>query len=317
MAREWRGRYECGVTVISPGTATAVDASTTAPAPATGAEKTVAEPVFQVAESDRGRCIELAESRGWGAEERKWELLFEVGEVYGIADAEDRMIATAVLTRYGTQLAAVSMVLVAESHERQGYGTVIMRHVIEAAAGAVVVLHATQTGRPLYESLGFEPFGTVETHVGVFDPTGIKTGGTQQASAEDLLQIARLDHEVYGVHRTAVIKRLERFAEHIRVLRSEEGLITGYGATWRNGETTMIGPVLAPEFAGARDLIADLADGVEGEVRVDVDAEHDDLSAWVSGHGLKTSYACTHMSLGGAPPMDLTRLHAPLMCALG
>lgn len=317
MAREWRGRYEFCVTVISPETATAVDATTTAAAPATTADKTVAEPVFQLAESDRGRCEELAESRDWGAEERKWELLFEVGEVYGIADADGRMIATAVLTRYGTQLAAVSMVLVAESHERQGYGTVIMRHVIDAAAGAVVVLHATQNGRPLYESLGFEPFGTVEAHVGGFDPTGIKTGGTQEASAEDLLQIARLDHEVYGVHRTAVIKRLDRFAERIRVLRSEEGLITGYGATWRNGETTMIGPVLAPDFAGARDLIADLADGVEGELRVDVDAEHDDLSAWVNGHGLKTSYACTHMSIGGTPPMDFTRLHAPFMCALG
>jgi GNAT superfamily N-acetyltransferase len=317
VARELWGRYELRVTVTSSQTATALDTSTTAPAPATTADKTVAEPVFQLAESDRARCLDLAVSRGWGAEEHKWELLFEVGEVYGIADADGRMLATAVLTRYGTQLAAVSMVLVAESRERQGYGTAIMRHVIDAAAGAVVVLHATQAGRPLYESLGFEPFGTVEAHVGQFDPTGTRTGGSGQASAEDLLQIARLDHEVYGVHRTAVIKRLDRFAERIRVLRSEEGLITGYGATWRNGETTMIGPVLAPDLAGARDLIADLADGVEGELRVDVDAEHDDLSAWVSGHGLKTSYACTHMSLGGTPPSDLARLYAPLMCALG
>ena len=310
MAQGWRGGYECGVTVISPQTIVAApDVAAEAHAPV--------EPVFQLSADDRRRCSDLAVSRDWGAEERKWDLLFEVGEVYGIEDAERRLLATAVLTRYGTQLATISMVLVDEEHERQGYGTAVMRHVMERSAGATLMLHATQNGRPLYESLGFASFGTVETHVGTWDPTGISIGLTEQATPEDLLQLARLDHEVYGVHRTAVVKRLPRFAERIRVLRNEEGLLTGYGASWRNGETTMVGPVLAPDFAGARDLIADLVDGVEGEIRVDVDAEADDLSTWICGHGLKPGYACTQMALGGTPPMDATRLHAPLMCALG
>lgn len=298
------------MTVISPLTTVAApDVAAEAHAPV--------EPVFQLSADDRRRCSDLAVSRGWGAEERKWDLLFEVGEVYGIEDAEHRLLATAVLARYGTQLATVSMVLVAEDRERQGYGTAVMRHVMERNGGATLMLHATPTGRPLYESLGFTAFGTVETHVGTWDPTGVATGRTGEATPEDLLQLARLDHEVYGVHRTAVVKRLPRFAEHIRVLRNEEGLLTGYGASWRNGETTVIGPVLAPDFAGARDLIADLVDGVEGELRVDVDAEADDLSTWVCGHGLKPDCICTQMSLGGTPPMDATRLHAPLMCALG
>jgi GNAT superfamily N-acetyltransferase len=285
-----------------------------APAPE-GAE--ISRPVLRLSPEDRPRCSELAESRDWGAEERKWELLFEVGEVYGIEDEEHRLIATAVLTRYGTQLAAVSMVLVDEGHERQGHGTAVMRHVIEQAGAATVVLHATPAGRPLYASLGFEPCGTVETHLGRFDPTGTKPGGSQPASEADLLQIARLDHEVHGVHRTAVVKRLPRFAEQIRVLRNEEGLITGYGARWVNGDTTVVGPVIAPDFAGARDLITDLVDGVEGEVRLDVDHEADDLSAWACGHGLKYAAGCTVMALGGKPPTDNERLYAPLMCALG
>jgi len=307
----------CRVTVISPLTTeaqTVVAAEQTAPVEA---PISVQEPVIRLAAEDRPRCSALAESREWGAEESKWDLLFEVGEVYGIEDADKRLLATAVLTRYGTQLAAVSMVVVAADHERQGYGTAIMQHVLEQAAGATVMLHSTQAGRPLYESLGFEPFGTVETHFGRFDPTGVTMGGSHPAEAADLLQIARLDHEVYGVHRTAVVKRLADFTERLRVLRNDEGLITGYGATWRNGDVTMIGPVIAPDFAGARDLIADLADGVEGDLRVDVDSEADDLSAWVCGHGLKSGSACTNMAVGGTPPMDVERLHAPLMCALG
>jgi GNAT superfamily N-acetyltransferase len=317
VAHDWREGYECRVTVISPlttDTQTAVAASASAVPDET---HDVVEPVFRLTADDRPRCSELAESRDWGTEEHKWELLFEVGEVYGIADDGGRLLATAVLTRYGTRLATVSMVLVAADRERQGYGTAVMRHVIEQAAGATLMLHATAAGRPLYESLGFTAVGTSETHFGRFDPTGISRGRSQEASPADLLALARLDHEVYGVHRTAVVKRLPRFAEQIRVLRDEDGLLIGYGARWRNGETAVIGPVLAPDFAGARDLIADLADGVEGDLRVDVDAEADDLSAWVCGHGLKTTYACTQMALGGTPTMDVNRLHAPLMCALG
>lgn len=274
--------------------------------------------VRRLTDADLRRCSELGVSRDWGAEQRKWGLLFEVGEVYGIEDEAGRLIASTVLTRYGQGFGAISMVLVAQSHERQGYGRRIVQHVVEQAPGATLVLHATPEGRPLYERLGFKPFGTVEAHVGVFDPTGARAGRSQAATPEDLLQLARLDHEVYGVHRTALLKRLPRFAERVRVLRNEEGLITGYGALWRGDGLMGLGPVVAPDVAGARDLITDLAEGVEDRLRLDVDVEGDDLSAWACGHGLKPSYACTHMVLGEGPvPMDQLRLHAPMMCALG
>ena len=313
MAAAHPAGYEYRVTVISP-TTTETAAPAVKPAAVTSATETA---VRRLAEADLPRCSELGVSRDWGAEERKWGLLFELGEVYGIEDADGRLIATSVLTRYGAQFATVSMVLVAEDHQRQGYGKRIMQHVIEQASSSTLVLHATSEGRPLYEKLGFQAFGAIEAHVGEFDATGTKTGCSHPAAPEDLLQLARLDREVYGVHRTALLKRLPRFAERIRVLRNEEGLITGYGAIWRGEERMNLGPVLAPDFAGARDLIADLVDGIEGPLRLDVDAEGDDLSAWACGHGLEPVYTCTHMVLGGPAPMDQARLHAPLMCALG
>lgn len=302
-------------TAASATATTATSASADTPPPAPGS---LNAPVRRLdAAADRARCSELAVSRGWGAEERKWELVFEIGEVYGIEDESGGLIAASALTRYGAQFAALSRLLVAESHEHQGFGTRMLRHVIEQAAGATLVLHAKTAVRTTYEQLGFKAFGSVEAHIGTFDRTGTTTGGSEPALPTDVLQIARLDREVYGAHRTALIKRLPQFADKVRVLRGEGGLVTGYGAAWRNGESTVIGPVLAPDFAGARDLVADLADGVEGEIRLEVDHEGDDLSAWACGHGLKAVHACTHMALNGQPPMDLTRLHAPLMCSLG
>ena len=337
VAGQPRAGYEGRVTFTSPRTTTkTIDAEAEveelAPAealrtaPVTPLTETATEvdsssavdaTVLRLTEADLQRCGALGVSRDWGAEERKWGLLFDLGEVYGIEDENGELIATSVLTRYGARFATVSMVLVAASHERRGYGTRIMRHILEQASAATVVVHATPEGRPLYERLGFQPFGVVEAHIGEFDPTGVQTGRTQPAAPEDLLQLARLDHEVYGVHRTALIKRLPDFAERVRVLKNEEGLITGYGALWRSEDKAVVGPILAPDVAGARDLITDLADGIEGPMRLDLDHEGDDLSAWACGHGLKLDYTCTHMVLGGPAPMDQDRLHSPLMCALG
>ena len=329
MATASPAGYEGRVTLTTPKTTTATVATATAAAAvapeAEQLEQLVNAPdgatqaaVRRLNDADLSRCSELGVSRDWGAEQRKWGLLFEVGEVYGIEDEAGRLIATTVLTRYGQGFGAISMVLVAESHERQGYGGRIVRHVMDQATGATLVLHATPEGRPLYERLGFKSFGSVEAHVGAFDPTGARTGQSQAASPDDLLQLARLDREVYGVHRTALLKRLPKFAERVRVLRDEEGLITGYGALWRSEGLLALGPILAPDVDGARDLITDLAEGVEEPLRLDVDVEKDDLSAWVCGHGLKPSYTCTHMVLGDGPvPMDHLRLHAPMMCALG
>ena len=315
------------MTLTSPGTTTKTlapedeEADPIEAALESQSEQLTAEPstaeVRQLGETDLARCSALGAGRGWGAEETKWGLLFAVGEVYGIEDENGELITACVLTRYGARFGTVSAVLVAEGHEGRGHEARIMQHILDQAKSSALVLHATPRERPMYEALGFERFGAVEEHVGRFDPTGLQPGRSQEASAEDLLQLARLDHEVYGVHRTALLKRLADFAERVRVLRDEEGLIIGYGALWRDEETATIGPILAPDIAGARDLITDLADGVEGPIRLELDHEGDDLSAWASGHGLKLAYTCSHMVLGGPAPMDQARLHSPLMCALG
>jgi hypothetical protein len=45
-------------------------------------------------------CCDLAQSRDWWREERKWRLLFDVGTVYGIR-AGGRLVGTTILTHYG------------------------------------------------------------------------------------------------------------------------------------------------------------------------------------------------------------------------
>ncbi|GAA2383861.1 GNAT family N-acetyltransferase [Streptomyces glaucosporus] len=290
-------------------------------------------PVFpavrRLALADLPACLDLAADRGWGREEHKWRLLLTAGQGYGI-DAPDGGLAGAfVLTSYGPAggtpdgrpCACVSMVLVAERHARRGLGSRMMRHALEEAGDATVFLFATDLGRPLYERLGFAPLEPADMYTGRFacDCPGGHTDGTavRDATAADLPAVRALDATVFGADRSHLLVRLPAFADHLAVASSGTRL-TGFAAAWPNGDTTVIGPVVAEDGATARALIARLASRSGGPVRVDTYARHRDLAAWLRSHGLDGRFLSTLM-VHGAPdvPCDTGRVFAPYSVALG
>jgi len=259
---------------------------------------------------DLDACGRLAKDRGWLPERHKWTLLFEVGEVYGIdAPDGDGLAATNVLTRYGGDHAVVSMVLTASRYTRRGLARHLMEHVLAQAGDRVVSLHATEQGRPLYESLGFRTVGRVAKLTGVF--RGEPSGRTRPAAEADLGGILALDAEVFGTDRSALLRRMPGFGEAVRVA---EG---GFGHCWRNDDNVVIGPVVARDEETARALIGDLASDVGGEVRVDVDLTHDGLVRWAGEHGLGDPWETSLMVWGGELPGDRSRQFLPFMQALG
>ncbi|MDA0636061.1 GNAT family N-acetyltransferase [Nonomuraea sp. MCN248] len=255
-------------------------------------------------------CGRLAVDRDWPPERHKWTLLFEVGEVYGIdAPDGDGLAATTVLTRYGDDQAVVSMVLTASRYARRGLARGLMEHVLAEAGDRVVTLHATEFGRPLYESLGFRTVGRVAMRTGVF--RGERSGRTRVATAADLDDILALDAEVFGTDRSALLHRMPGFGERVRVA---EG---GFGHCWRNDGNVVIGPVVARDEETARALIADLALDAGGEVRLDLDLAQEGLARWAAGHGIGSPVEVSLMARGGRPPGDRSRQFLPFMQALG
>ena len=140
-------------------------------------------PVRRLSVADLPACLDLAADRNWTREERKWRLLFEVSEVYGLDDPAGGGLAGAVvLTRYGLDLAAIGMMLVATRYGRRGLGSRLMTHALEQAAGAVVYLTATEFGRPLYQGLGFRALDVSVTHRGLLR-AGPAAAGTVEAGS--------------------------------------------------------------------------------------------------------------------------------------
>jgi ribosomal protein S18 acetylase RimI-like enzyme len=270
--------------------------------------------------ADLDACLALAVGRDWGAEEHKWRLLFEVGEVFGMHDDAGELVAAAVLTRYPPGAAVVSMVLVAERLGRQGLGTRLMTHLLEHAGPGPVYLYATDNGRPLYKKVGFATTDGMTTYVGRLGSTdGADTRPTSRAArAADMPAILALDAAVFGADRSDLVARLPSFAEQLRVIE-RDGAIAGYAGAWRNIETVVIGPVIARDLGDAQALIADLAAAAPGDtLRLDVEHRHAGLRAWIEQCGVPRAFDTKLMVHGGrALPGDRGRLFLPVMQALG
>jgi len=263
---------------------------------------------------DLDACMALATSRGWTPERRRWALLHAHGEVYGIR-APDGLAGCVTLMRYGGGVAAVGMMLVAAHRERQGLGRRLMEHVLAAAGDATVVLYATPFGRPLYERLGFRATGIATTCVGPF--AGPAAGASRRATAADATAIAALDAAAFGADRGPLLDAFFAFADGLRVLE-RDGVVQGYGAIAARDGAAVVGPLVAPDVAGARALIADLAAPVDVPVRLDLDHRHDGLLPWAVARGVTPGEETTLMVLGDRPmPGDRDRLILPLMLAVG
>jgi ribosomal protein S18 acetylase RimI-like enzyme len=301
-------------------------------------------PVRRLRPDDLRHCVRLSVDRGWLPEKAKWSLLLEVSEVFGI-DAPDggdgteggdgtgggdgALAGAVVLTRYGADLASVGMMLVAARYGRLGLGRALMEHLLAEAGDATVTLFATDLGKPLYDKLGFRTIRRSAAFTGPFRTDPFRTEPavtaatadnskmrTRPAAAADIASIIDVDKAAFGADRSRLLRRLPAFAGQLLVLETGRG-VAGFAAAWQNHTSTVIGPVVAPDGAAARRLIGDLAAGIRGQVRLDLDPDRPELPAWAVRHGLQPAGLNAVMAYGDRPPPgDPARLFTPISIAL-
>jgi ribosomal protein S18 acetylase RimI-like enzyme len=282
-------------------------------------------PVRALGSDDLRRCVALAVDRGWSPERSKWSLLLAASEVFGVDAPDGRGLAGAVvLTRWGTGLASVGMMLVAARYGRRGLGRTLMEHLLRAAGDdTTVTLFATDLGRPLYEKLGFTPVRRNVSFVGRFRDRPLSRAGRgsrrdiRPATGADLPAILAADRAAFGADRGRILERLPDFADRIVVLEADGG-IAGYGAAWRNDVAcTVIGPLVAPDGEAARRLVAALAAPAATPVRLDLDPDRPELPGWALARGLQPVGRTVVMAHGALVPRGTPeRLFTPISVAL-
>lgn len=275
-------------------------------------------------------CAALALDRGWWPERDKWALLLAASEVYGV-DAPDGkgLAATVSLTKWGEDRAGLGMMLVANRYGGRGLGRTCMEYALRAAGEATDVwLYATDSGRPLYEKLGFKPVRKSVAYRGRFrfNPQAGKpkkgeaptapTGTIRVATEADLPVIMDLDRATYGADRERILSRLPSFADRIVVLESSEGIV-GYAAGWRTEAYTMVGPLMSPDGESARRLVTDVAAHSPVAIRLDIDPDRPELPNWANGCGLLATERTVVMVHGDVTPRGVPeRLYTPISVAM-
>lgn len=165
-----------------------------------------------------------------------------------VAELAGEVVGTGVATVNGP-VAWVGTIWVKRAQRRHGLGTALTDAVIDAstAAGArTLVLVATDRGRPLYESMGFEVqtwYRTLEAPgTGGDDPTS--PGALRRFAPTDLPAMIALDRAATGEDRAEVLKDLAG-PDGTRVLHDPEGAVLGFvaRAPWGGGAT--VAPVIA------------------------------------------------------------------------
>jgi GNAT superfamily N-acetyltransferase len=295
-------------------------------------------PVRRLGSEDLKRCVALSVDREWLPEEAKWSLLLAASEVFGVDAPDGRGLAGAVvLTRWAADYAAVGMMLVAARYERRGLGRALLEHLLRAAGDdATVTLFATDMGRPLYEKLGFKPVRRSVSFIGRFRPSPSDNskkreapglaGSVRGATEADLPDILALDRAAFGADRGRFLAQLPAFADQIAVFEAGGPAgpgaagpgIAGYAAAWRNDpDSTVIGPLVAPDGEAAKLLVAALAAGARTPVRLDLDPDRPELPGWAHAHGLEPYGRTVVMAHGDLAPRGIPgHLFTPISVAL-
>lgn len=205
--------------------------------------------------NDVPSAMELSVGANWNQTSEDWYRVMQLSSG-GCRCIEDggRIVATASLLPYGTQLAWIGMVLTRSEYRRQGLARQLMEDVLATADRSgirTLKLDATDQGRPLYESLGF----VVEEAVERWGFEGDGSGTAQVKSGHGRDRLSNLSNDLiaqdlaaFGVDRG---KLLETLLATSRCSASERGYVLS-----RPGRVARyVGPCIASTEEQARRLI--------------------------------------------------------------
>jgi len=237
-----------------------------------------------------------------------------------IADRAGELVATGMWWPYGDSHATVGMIIVSPDHQGAGLGRRVMQELLAQAEGRSLLLYATVAGKPLYERLGFAPYGEVSQYQGealqAAAPVLSDGMSLRAALPADMAEVKRLDRAASGLAREALLAALQEQGECVLLERA--GKAVGFSILRRFGRGLVVGPVIADNDQDARTLVAHWLHGREGQfIRVDIRADAS-FANWLIERGLQPAGSVIAMVRGTLPVAPgAARLYALSNQALG
>lgn len=262
---------------------------------------------------------DLCFEQQWPHREEDLEKLLSIGSGL-VAEVDGKTCGSIMSWRFGQSFAMIGVIIVAVAQQGRGLGRRLAEAMLQRLDGVTVILNATDEGLPLYTKLGFVPLGQVRQHQGsapVQPLVELRPGErVRPMGAADADALDALYSSATGMDRKAVLDAL--LADGSAVVLCREHVQTGFAVMRRFGRGWLIGPVIAPDAAGAKALIAHWLGTQTGSFcRIDV-PEATGLGPWLEDVGLPEAGHVTRMALGAAPvPGDEVAIFGLAAQALG
>ncbi|TSD87436.1 GNAT family N-acetyltransferase [Mycobacterium sp. KBS0706] len=231
-----------------------------------------------------------------------------------VLEADGALRAGAAMVDYG-RVAYLGVVGTDPAMQGRGFG----RRIVETAlapvpADRIILLDASPSGAPLYETLGFvdvDASVVLEAKGPVEAPP---VPGLAPMAEADLPAVAAYDAAVFGADRTTGLTAL--FREHpAGMVCRHDGRVAGYGLR----HPDRIGPVLAEDQDTAAALVAALSVlGPAGPMTITVPSSHAAMLDHLHRSGVPELRRLRHMRRGGdRHPSDRGRIAAMASFHLG
>lgn len=237
----------------------------------------------------------------WPHREADWAMVQRTSEGF-VAEHEGQLVGVAFACHQGAY-SSIGLVIVSDQHQSKGIGRRLMNLCLDAAAPRTPILNATESGAPLYVSMGFVEYARIQQHQGVPQvPPVFATENwlCREVTEDEYPQVIELANAGSGLDRTAVLNDLLPTAECV-VGVEVHGQLTGCALLRRFGRGHLIGPVVAQNLEQAQQMITHLLSLIPGTfVRFDILADRG-LVDWLEGLGLPCVDRAPRMVLGEPP----------------
>jgi predicted N-acetyltransferase YhbS len=273
----------------------------------------------RITAEDAEAAHRLSLSVRWPHRRDDWAFILRLGAGF-VAEDDSGLIGTAMCWSHGTDFASLGMVIVDGAHQGLGIGRKLMSMVMTELGERNVLLHATESGKPLYVKLGFRQTGEVHQHQGTVFKSPLMPlqpgERIRPLGTRDGALLAALGARAAGMPRATVLAALKDAAETVVIDRYDE--VIGCAMLRRFGHGYAIGPVIAPDIDRAKALISHWTGTYGGAfLRIDVNAANG-LGPWLTDLGLVQVDSVASMARGDAPPQDAgMRQFAIISQALG
>jgi predicted GNAT family N-acyltransferase len=234
----------------------------------------------------------------WPHREEDWAMVQRTSEGF-VAEHEGALVGVAFACHQG-DYSSIGLVIVSDQHQGKGIGRRLMNLCLDATAPRTPILNATESGAPLYVSMGFVDFARIQQHQGVPQIPLIEPSQCRVLGRADYPKVIELANAGSGLDRTGVLNDLLPTAEQV-VGIEVDGQLNGCALLRRFGRGHLIGPVVAQNQDQARRLITHLLQLIPGAfVRFDIPTTCG-LADWLESLGLPCVDNAPRMVLGVAP----------------